>query len=229
MANLFDAYKSTYNDAVQDSIRFSGLKHDFFLKAKADLLERLVDRRGLRGKEPIRALDVGCGVGALHPFLNQILPRLSGCDVSSESITRAREDNSWVDYSAYEGPKLPYADASFDLAFAICVVHHVPPAGWPAFFSEMKRILRPNGIACIIEHNPFNPMTRLAVLQCPFDADAVLIRPGATESLFRSQGFSDIDREHFLLFPFEHPALRTIERHLSRLPFGAQYACSARA
>jgi len=93
----------------------------------------------------------------------------------------------------------------------------------------MKRILRPGGIACIIEHNPFNPMTRLAVLRCPFDADAVLIRPGAAERLLRSQGFSDIAREHFLLFPFEHPALRTIERHLSKLPFGAQYACSARA
>jgi len=97
MAELFDAYRSTYNDAVQDSIRFSGLKHDFFLKAKVDLLARLVNERGLEENKPIRALDVGCGVGALHPFLKQLLPRLSGCDVSSESIMRAREDNSWVD------------------------------------------------------------------------------------------------------------------------------------
>lgn len=227
MAQLFDEYRTTYNDTVQDSIGFSGLKHDFFLQAKVDILAGLVAEKLAAG--PVRALDIGCGVGALHPFLKPVLPHLSACDISHESVDQARQNNPWVGYTAYDSPRLPYADACFDLAFAICVVHHVPPAEWPTFFAEMKRVLRPGGVACIIEHNPFNPLTRLAVLRCPFDEDAVLIRPAKTEALLRQQGFASIESEHFLLFPTARPAFRSIERRLSQIPLGAQYACSARA
>ena len=105
-------------------------------------------RLGRPGKE-IAALDVGCGVGAFHPYVRSLLPHLQGCDISPESIARARQDNSWVDYRHYSGARLPYDDASFDFAFAICVAHHVPPADWPAFFAEMARVVRPGGIVAI--------------------------------------------------------------------------------
>ncbi len=225
---VFNAYRSNYEEVVQDSIGFSGLKHDFFLKAKADLLGRLVEARALGPAGQIRALDVGCGVGALHPFLRSVLPNLSGCDISGESIDRARRDNLWVGYSEQEPETLPYRAESFDLAFAVCVLHHVPQKDWLAFVAEMKRVLRPGGIVCIIEHNPFNPLTRLAVLRCPFDEDAVLLRPGTTGRLLAESGFSSISSEHFLLFPFENATLRAVERGLAGLPLGAQYACSAR-
>ena len=39
----------------------------------------------------------------------------------------------------------------------------------------MRRVVRPGGLLCIIEHNPFNPLTRLAVVRCEFDRDAVLL------------------------------------------------------
>lgn len=227
MAQLFDQYRSTYNGTVEDSISFSGLKHDFFLQAKADFLERLVSQR-LADSGTVRALDIGCGVGALHPFLRPVMPNLTGCDISHESVARARQSNPWVDYAAYDGPVLPYSDASFDLAFAVCVVHHVKPSGWSAFFAELKRVVRPGGLACIIEHNPLNPLTRLAVLRCPFDADAVLIRPAEVKALFREQDLTAIESEHFLLLPTARPSFRWIERALSAMPLGAQYASSAR-
>ncbi|MEX0955308.1 MAG: methyltransferase domain-containing protein [Rhizobiaceae bacterium] len=225
MAELFDAYRSSYRQAVQESIGFSGLKHDFFLRAKADLLGRLAKARGLGH---VKALDIGCGIGALHPFLRSIFPELSGCDISHESVAQARQDNPWVAYGHQQPGHLPYDRSSFDLAFAVCVVHHVPPAAWPNFFAEMKRVLRPGGVACIIEHNPLNPLTRLAVSRCPFDADAVLLGSGKTKRLLREGGFSEIASEHFLFFPFENPTLRAVERGLAVLPLGAQHACSAR-
>jgi len=65
MAELFDQYRATYNRTVDDSISFSGLKHDFFLQAKLDPLARLIAERGVaKGDGSVRALDVGCGVGA---------------------------------------------------------------------------------------------------------------------------------------------------------------------
>jgi SAM-dependent methyltransferase len=230
MAELFDAYKSSYGDVVEGSVRFSGLKHDFFLIAKADLLRRLVIERRLRqGGRVVRALDVGCGVGSLHPYLEGVFESLNGCDVSEESVLRAKYDNPRVAYTACTSPILPYDDGVFDLALASCVVHHVPPASWRDFFREMRRVLRPGGVACIIEHNPYNPLTRLAVFRCPFDQDAVLLNAAKVASLFQETGFSEVLSEHFLLLPSARPFARKVERSLAPLPLGAQYACSARA
>ncbi|MER8436697.1 class I SAM-dependent methyltransferase [Mesorhizobium sp. M1312] len=228
MAELFDSYKSNYGEAVAGSIRFSGLRHDFFLIAKADLLRRLVVERRLRQDGAgVRALDVGCGVGSLHPYLEGAFERLDGCDVSEESIRRAGQDNPRVSYRACTTPSLPYGDGAFDLAFASCVVHHVPPASWRDFFREMRRVVRPGGVACIIEHNPYNPLTRLAVFRCPFDQDAVLLNAAKARYLFQETGFRDVRSEHFLLLPSARRFARKLERLLAPLPFGAQYACSA--
>lgn len=230
MAELFDDYRATYQDVVADSIRFSGLKHDFFMQAKADLIERRLCAEGWLGSgEKPRALDIGCGIGTMHPYVQTLFSSIDGCDISAESVERARRENPSVRYSAYDGHRLPYADDSFDFAMTVCVVHHVPPPQWPSFFSEMLRILRPGGQACIIEHNPLNPATRLAVLRCPFDEDAVLLRSATTRMLLANAGFSDASSEFFCLLPSAGRIARRIERTFSSLPAGAQYACFARA
>ncbi|RVC83854.1 class I SAM-dependent methyltransferase [Mesorhizobium sp. M4A.F.Ca.ET.022.05.2.1] len=230
MSEHFDSYDASYGEVVEGSIRFSGLQHDFFLAAKADLLRRLVGERCLRqGGADVRGLDVGCGVGALHPYLDGAFDRLDGCDVSQKSLARARRDNPHITYTACTTDRLPYQDGAFDLAFASCVVHHVPPASRPNFFHEMRRVLRQGGVACIIEHNPYNPLTRIAVFRCPFDEDAVLLGAGEAARLLRDAGFRYIRSEHFLLLPSARPFARKVERALAALPLGAQYACVAYA
>ena len=182
---------------------------------------------GIDGK--VRALDVGCGVGALHPYVKPLFSTLCGCDISTESIARAREENPGVAYAAYSGPSLPYADATFDLAFAVCVAHHVPPEHWPNFFAEMRRVVRPGGVVAVIEHNPFNPLTRLAVLRCPFDEDAVLISRRKAGRLLQAAGLTEIDGKHFLMFPFAKCwSCARSRRWFSHAPLGAQYICSGR-
>jgi SAM-dependent methyltransferase len=230
MAQLFDEYRTTYQEVVADSIGFSGLKHDFFMQAKADLIERRLRAAGHLDPRPALAcLDIGCGIGTLHPYISRLFASIDGCDISEESIGRARKDNPSVGYSAYRGPKLPYDDHSFDFTLAVCVVHHVPPQDWPLFFAEMHRTVRPGGLACVIEHNPLNPATRLAVLRCPFDEGAVLLRSATTLSLMREAGFKDATREFFLVLPTANKLARRLEGLLSALPIGAQYACIARA
>ncbi len=80
--------------------------------------------------------------------------------MSAACIQTARERNASVDYSVYDGQRLPYDDASFDFAYTICVMHHVPPAQWPAFAAEMRRVVKPGGMAAVFEHIPYNPLTR---------------------------------------------------------------------
>jgi ubiquinone/menaquinone biosynthesis C-methylase UbiE len=225
MAELFDSYDHSYNAVVQSSIDFSGLSHDFFMAAKADILRDLMASHFGSGHKPA-ALDVGCGIGAFHPFVCGMFSRLCGTDISAASIAQARQNHPDVEYEAYDGNILPYGDATFDLAVTICVLHHVPPQRWPGFLREMRRVVRPGGLVCVIEHNPLNPLTRLAVMRCEFDRDAALLRAGQTRRLLEDAGLRRIDTRYFVLLPWATPLMRRIERSLRNLPLGAQYvAC----
>ncbi len=217
----FDRYDRSYGAVVQSSIDFSGLPHDFFLKAKAELMrEKIAAHFG--GRKP-DGLDVGCGVGTLHPFARKLFARYCGADISAESIARAKEQRLDIEYAVYDGVTLPYENASFDFVSTVCVMHHVPPAHWPRFTSELRRVVRRGGLVTVIEHNPFNPLTRLAVSRCEFDRDGVLLRAAKTESLMKQAGLSRVESDYFLFFPLKAPiALRT-ERALRKLPLGAQY------
>ncbi len=224
MTELFDSYDRSYGAVVQSSVDFSGLPHSFFTAAKAAVVGEVVAAHfGARKPD---ALDVGCGVGTLHPYVRPHFARLSGADPPAASLARARADNPDNDYRQCDGATLPHDDASFDFALAVCVMHHVPPAGWTAFMREMRRVSRPGGLVCIIEHNPFNPLTRYAVAHCEVDRDAVLLRAGRVRRLMTDAGLHAIATRQFLFLPTAAPLARRIERRLGWLPLGAQYiAC----
>jgi len=222
MTELFDGYRSNYRKVVQSSIDFSGLSHSFFMRAKADLLRDLIGRR--LGHDKPTMLDVGCGGGSLHPLLRGTVGRLTGIDVSPDCIVQAQTDNLDGDYRAFDGSSFPFDDASFNLVTAICVLHHIAPAARANFIKEMRRVAGPGGLVCIIEHNPLNPLTRLAVMRCEFDRDAALLGVGKVRSLLAASGLREIDAHHFLLLPWESKRARFIEGALGSFPFGAQYA-----
>jgi ubiquinone/menaquinone biosynthesis C-methylase UbiE len=225
MGAAFDKYDKSFGTVVQSSIDFSGLPHSFFTAAKADALRGLIATR-LHGCPDLHMLDVGCGVGELHPFVQGMFGRVCGADVSTASIDQARLRNPEVEYRAYAGETLPYDDAAFDLSIAICVLHHVPPPQRAGFLREMRRVVRPGGLVCLIEHNPLNPLTRLAVARCEFDRDAVLLHAGQTRALMADTDLHNIRSHYFLLLPSAAPLARRVERSLRHVPFGAQYITS---
>lgn len=221
----FDAYAKSYADEINSSLAFIGLKVDYFTKVKAGfLLEALAAQFGDPAK--VRLLDIGCGVGSSHPLIADKLGGLSGTDVSAASVAQAAATNDGVDYRPYDGHRLPYESGSFDAAMAICVIHHVPPAQWPSFAAEMKRILRPGGLALVFEHNPFNPLTRRAVSNCEFDADAVLLSQRKARALLGGAGLRDVTSRSILTVPSFGPRSRSLDRAFGRLPLGAQYLAS---
>ncbi|MEL7398803.1 MAG: class I SAM-dependent methyltransferase [Pseudomonadota bacterium] len=226
-AKTFDSYQSSYSDTVNDAVSFTGLDVDFFTRVKAGYIRDVV-QSVFGAASGVNALDLGCGVGNLHGLLRPDFKSLTGVDVSQESIATARKTHPDVTYDIYDGTRLPYGDAQFDVAFTICVMHHVPVDNWPGFVAEMKRVLKPGGLALVFEHNPRNPLTMRAVNTCPFDADAVLLRSHETEALFMSAGFSAVKTRFILSVPSATKSLRRIDRLFSRLPFGAQYYMSAR-
>jgi SAM-dependent methyltransferase len=225
VAALFDKYDKSFGAVVQSSIDFSGLPHSFFIAAKVDALRELIATR-LHGMHDPHMLDVGCGVGEFHPPVRGMFGRVCGADVSAASVAQARIRNPEVQYEAYVGETLPYDGATFDLSIAICVLHHVPPPQRVGFLREMRRVVRPGGLVCLIEHNPLNPLTRLAVARCEFDRDAVLLHAGRTRALMADAGLHDARSHYFLLLPSAAPLARRVEHGLRRMPLGAQYIAS---
>jgi SAM-dependent methyltransferase len=223
----FDEYSDGYRDAVEESISFVGADLDFFTQAKADVLLELVrDRIG----EPTRAsfLDVGCGPGETDRFLKGRVGRLAGVDVAPRMVERASRLNPWAEFRSFEpGKPLPFEDGSFDVCFAIAVLHHVPRSERLTLIDGVKSVLRPGGLLAIFEHNPFNPLTRRAVAGCEFDRDAELLRSQEARRLLREAGLSDPSRRYIVFFTRRSRLLRGIERRLGWLPLGAQYAAFA--
>jgi SAM-dependent methyltransferase len=222
MTQAFDSYRDDYERVVQDSIAFSGLKHDFFLQAKVMRLAALFEAHF--GPDKPSLLDLGCGVGRMHPLLKPHVSRLAGADVSAESLERARRDNPFAAYAPIaDDGGLPHPDRAFDATLAVCVLHHVPPPARARFMAEMRRVTRPGGLAVIIEHNPFNPLTRLAVARCPFDHDAVLLSARESRRLLEDANCAAVSSEHFLLLPTLRPWAQRIERMVEAVPLGAQH------
>jgi SAM-dependent methyltransferase len=224
----FDGYASEYTAHVNDALPAGFGEVDRYARIKAAHLARLIASK-FPGRSDLRLLDNGCGVGMTDLYLRETFPGITGCDMSAESLAVARRRNPGLDYVHFEGKRLPFTDASFEVAFAICVVHHVPPAHWPVFFSEMLRVLVPGGLIVICEHNPINPLTRLVVSKVEFDRDAVLLRAGRCCSLALESGAQDPHVQFITFLPLESPAWLAFERvALSWLPLGAQYQLSAK-
>jgi SAM-dependent methyltransferase len=101
-----------------------------------------------------RALDVGCGPGALTA---ELVRRLGGDAVCaadpSESFVAAVVDRCpGVDVRLAAAEQLPFGDGAFDVSLAQLVVHFMgsPVAG----LAEMGRVTRPGGVvaACVWDH-----------------------------------------------------------------------------
>lgn len=225
----FDDYASAeaYRSEVERSFNFAGLKHDLFVSAKAEALLALADRHvgDLRSRS---ALDVGCGVGLLQRAIAPAFGRSVGVDISGEALDDARRNCDGSEILAYDGERLPFEDRTFDVTFAVNVMHHVPPARWPTFARELLRVTRSTGCVAVFEHNPWNPLTRLAVFRCAFDADAVLLTRARTRDLLEGAGGSLLESRYILFVPVHARWARRVDERLGNIPAGAQYVVAAR-
>jgi SAM-dependent methyltransferase len=212
---------------VQSSIDFIGQDHDYFVRVKAAHLVSVV-RRNMGEPAGLSVLDVGCGVGLTDSYLVPQLGRVCGVDISEDEIKVAARNNPGVTYTVYEGSSLPFSDGEFDATFAVCVLHHVPPDAWGRFVREMSRVTSPTGLVIVFEHNPYNPLTRLAVNRCAFDEGVVLLRRKRLKELFMAQGLAVAEEAYVVLLPWELPFSARLETLLARLPLGAQYFVAGR-
>ena len=222
----FDRFRDSYASEMERAISFAGAEHEAYTVAKVnDMLSRARTRFG--DIDTLRVLDVGCGVGVTDAVLGGHFGSLHGVDVSAPMIERARAANPTASYQTYDGTRLPYRDGEMDIAFAICVFHHVDVDARAALLAEMARVVRPGGLVLVYEHNPYNPLTRLVVSRCAFDEGVTLVRPSDAKEWCRAAGLADSSVRYLIFFPWRLRVLLRVERGIGRVPLGAQYVIAA--
>lgn len=226
----FDNYSASYDALLKDPLRDSfGGGSSFFHERKRDLIRDYFLKSHVDTHQ-LRYLDAGCGKGDLMSLLATDFAEVSGCDPSSAMLESPNFLNRDLKVRVQEDPgRIPWDNAQFDFVTAVCVYHHVPLAERAALTAEVRRVLRPGGVFAIIEHNPYNPATRLIVSRTRVDADAILLGARQTQSLLREAGFA-IDRKcYFLYLPEKlYGAAPGLENLLERVPLGGQYAVFGR-
>jgi SAM-dependent methyltransferase len=173
----------------------------------------------LRGDE--RALDVGCGAGALAIALAPHVREVVGVDPVPELLELARmRAPANASFAEADGTSLPFADASFDLGGTLRTLHHVSRP--EVMLAELTRVVRPGGAVLVVDQlAPPDPLEALAVdqferardpgharllpdvdLRHLFEANGLVIRRARTElehrplaSYLDLAGCSGADRE----------------------------------
>lgn len=102
----------------------------------------------------VRALEVGCGTGAVARVLagRPGVAEVVGCDPSPVFVAKARELGAGVDrlsFDVADGRALPYGDGSFGLVVFHTVLCHVPSP--EQALAEAFRVLRPGGLLAVFD------------------------------------------------------------------------------
>lgn len=225
-ASEFDAFAENYSELLADPWRdrFAG-DSIYFHERKLDVLRHWLNWRLKRRLADLSWLDLGCGRGDLLRLGAREFGYACGCDVSQESLKFCSEFPVRLQERV---ETLPFDAGSFDVVTAACVYHHVEPGEREALTKSAYRVLKPGGVFCIFEHNPFNPVTRVVVQRSPVDVNAILLYPRETVSLVKSVGFHVDHPYYFLFIPSILKAFAAAERSLRWLPLGGQYAVFGR-
>lgn len=221
----FDAYAAEYEQLLADPLRDTFASNSAFFHWRKWLLIQDFFGRQKRSTRDLAWLDVGCGKGELLNYGRASFGSVTGCDPSQDMMAAIEG----LEVHPQTHPtRLPFPDASFDFITSVCVYHHVPPPDRAPLTSEIARVLRPNGIFAIIEHNKWNPATRIIVSRTPVDADAILLPSSESKSLQRQAHLTPISLEYFLYLPESiYSRMPWVESIARRIPFGGQYASFA--
>ena len=219
----FDEFAKDYRDTHDKSVQLSGADSDYFSEYKIVELLKYEDASSI-----LHILDFGCGDGNSSKYIRQYFPNtiIHGIDVSEQSIQEAQSKNiENAHFLAFNGTEIPFKDQEFDVVFTSMVFHHIDHKLHLGILKEIHRILQTGGRFYNFEHNPHNPLTRKVVNQCPFDEDAVLLKPVYNKKVTQASGLTVAALKYTLFVP-RHKLFKPflgLEKLLTWCPIGAQY------
>lgn len=219
----FDEFAKDYRSIHDKSVEISGADSDYFSEYK--ILEVL---KYEKAKNSMKILDFGCGDGNSSKYFSKYFnnSEIIGIDVSEQSIKEANQKKiKNAGFQSFNGKTIPFEDNQFDVIFTSMVFHHIEHNLHDSILNEIRRVLKPGGRFYNFEHNPNNPLTRKVVRECPFDEDAVLLKPSYHKMITIKSGLN-LKNINFTLFLPRHKLLKPLlglEKFLTWCPIGAQY------
>lgn len=136
----YDAAAEAYADHLFDELDRKPLDRH--------LLNRFAE--SVRNRGPVA--DLGCGPGHVARYLHGQGVDVFGIDLSPEMVRVARERNPALEFRTGDMTALDLDDASLGGIVAFYSIVHAEMAGLAPIFSEMRRVLRPDGLALIAFH-----------------------------------------------------------------------------
>lgn len=176
-----------------------------------------------------RVLEVGTGRGLQMDLL---LGRLAshrtayvGLDLAAAPLRHARAAvpdgyPGTVDFALAVVEALPFADASFDGAFCVDVLHHA--GSQEAMLRELRRVLRPGARLLCVEPNPIYP-TNVIFLRDPIEKGIFALKRSNARRWAEAAGLADLEVTDLPVFFPGFPAsfaplYERVERVLARVP-----------
>ena len=211
----FDKYAEGYDEMLRKQQLFFATDRAYFHERKVAQLKQVAP------PSVFNILDYGCGTGGATRCLGRAFPNavITGYDPSNESLAAARRSMPDVRFIG----KDEIINGHYDIVYMACVLQHVPPIQWVELLRSTSVLLRAGGIQAIFEHNPWNPVTKKLVRECPFDADAVLLTQPRLVRVFREAGLTVKAKGFYLYLPERLRSLCKFERWLRRIPLGGQH------
>jgi SAM-dependent methyltransferase len=144
----------------------------------AETIRGALARQGRPVEELDAMLDFGCGCGRVTRYWAGLdRTEVYGSDANADAVAWCRRNLSFARFEANGlAPPLPYADAAFDLVYALSVFTHLTEELQHAWTAELERVLRPGGFLLLTTHGePYRP--RLTPSErARFDAGEVVVR-----------------------------------------------------
>ncbi len=105
-------------------------------------------------KEKSSLLDIGCGTGTVLKALGEKFGSnisLFGIDPSLDmlEIAKIKTNGLKINFKQAYGDELPFMNNQFDWIISILAMHHIPNEQKEKVISEIRRVLKPNGIVLI--------------------------------------------------------------------------------
>lgn len=155
-----------------------------------------------------RALDVGCGPGALTEELARRYgeTEVAGVDPSESFVSAAATRHPWADIRHGVAENLPFDDDTFDAALASLVVHFMTDA--EAGVREMVRVTRSGGVvaACVWDfaggrapQSLFFAALGSVVTGIDDESERIGARSGELGDLLRAAGCTDVEESELVV------------------------------
>jgi ubiquinone/menaquinone biosynthesis C-methylase UbiE len=101
-------------------------------------------------------LDLGCGTGISTRQMAKKGSKVFGCDIDEKMLANTPKNKNNITYIKGAAEKLPFPNQTFDFITMFASFH------WfvnKQAINEMKRVLKPKGIICIIQQKHTSPFS----------------------------------------------------------------------